>query len=167
LEDEIAWWELTPGQRFEYLQENFRRLQEHDHLRPVSDPPGSTYAMDGAHVSDLTSFLCALGEAINGPRGYFGSTIEAMDDCAVGGFGATPPFTLEMHQARRCREHLDARAMVDWCEDRIAQRSYLDEDGLAWLSYSRENADNEGASLFELILDVLASRGVRVVLVDD
>ena len=72
-----------------------------------------------------------------------------------------------MHQARRCREHLDARAMVDWCEDRIARRSYLDEDGLAWLSYSRENADNEGASLFELILDVLASRGVRVVLVDD
>ncbi|MFD9242801.1 barstar family protein [Streptomyces sp. NPDC059556] len=34
------------------------------------------------------------GEAVNGPGGYFGWNLDALDDCFFGGWGAAPAFTL-------------------------------------------------------------------------
>ncbi|MGW0802654.1 barstar family protein [Nonomuraea sp. NPDC002799] len=45
-----------------------------------------------------------MGEAINGPGGYFGRNLDALDDCLRGGFGARAPFTLfwsDSHVARQ------------------------------------------------------------------
>lgn len=58
------------------------------------EPLGRAYRVDGAHVSDITSYCCALGEAVNGPGGYFGWNLDALADCLRGGFGAAPPFTV-------------------------------------------------------------------------
>lgn len=65
---------------------------------PAGDaPPGSVFDLDGTHVDDRPSFYCALGEAVNGPGGYFGADLDALADCLRGGFGATTPFTLVWH----------------------------------------------------------------------
>ncbi|MEU0544614.1 barstar family protein [Nocardia sp. NPDC005978] len=52
------------------------------------------YTLVGDAVTDIDGFYCALGEAINGPGGYFGWNLDALADCLCGGFGATWPFTL-------------------------------------------------------------------------
>ncbi|MFF7452571.1 MULTISPECIES: barstar family protein [unclassified Streptomyces] len=70
-----------------------RTYQRRGH--PEDAAPGQVFTLDGRQVADINSFYCALGEAINGPGGYFGWNPAAVDDCLRGGFGAKPPFTLE------------------------------------------------------------------------
>ena len=68
-------------------------------------PSGATYHLEGRHIIDLPGFFCALGEAVNGPGGYFGHSEAALSDCLSGRWGALPPFTLVWHDAdvaRRC-----------------------------------------------------------------
>ncbi|MEH0824034.1 MULTISPECIES: barstar family protein [unclassified Micromonospora] len=50
------------------------------------------YYVDGSQMPTTSSFYLALGEAINGPGGYFGSGLSALEDClrnavAVSSFG--------------------------------------------------------------------------------
>lgn len=71
-------------------------------------PPGVTYHLDGRFVTDVEGFYAALGEAINGPGGYFGWHLDAVDDCCGGGFGATTPFRIVWHDAAVARTHLTA-----------------------------------------------------------
>lgn len=58
------------------------------------DEKHGTYFLDATYVTDSTSFFCAIGEAINGPGGYFGFDFMTLRDCLCGGFGAVPPFTI-------------------------------------------------------------------------
>ncbi|KIF70351.1 barnase inhibitor [Streptomyces sp. AcH 505] len=46
-----------------------------------------TYVIDGAEVTDLQRFWQAIGAAVNGPGGYFGSNLDAFADCLSGGYG--------------------------------------------------------------------------------
>ncbi len=66
-------------------------------------PPGTTYHLDGGHITDPPGFFCALGEAVNGPAGYFGWGLDALDDCLCGNWGAGPPLTLVWHDAAIAR----------------------------------------------------------------
>ncbi|MBE1498057.1 RNAse (barnase) inhibitor barstar [Amycolatopsis lexingtonensis] len=75
-------------------------------------PPGACYQVDGTHVADVTSFYCALGEAVNGPGGYFGRNLDALADCLRGGFGATAPFTVVGPEVPRVREVLEAAGVT-------------------------------------------------------
>ncbi|MEW2487071.1 barstar family protein [Streptomyces sp. NPDC048411] len=56
--------------------------------------PAGEYVLAGAHVDDLASFYCAIGEAMNGPGGYYGGNLAALDDCLFGGHGPAAPFRL-------------------------------------------------------------------------
>ena len=70
----------------------------------LDHPPGRVSHLDGTHVTDEVAFYLALGEAINGPGGYFGWNLDALSDCLSGGFGARSPFRLmwnDSHVARR------------------------------------------------------------------
>ncbi|MEV0902428.1 barstar family protein [Actinoplanes sp. NPDC049802] len=69
-------------------------------------PAGATYDLDGRFVTDIEGFYCAIGEAINGPGGYFGWNLDALDDCLHGGFGARIPFRLTWHNSDVARQHL-------------------------------------------------------------
>ncbi|NUT98926.1 MAG: hypothetical protein HOY78_43685 [Saccharothrix sp.] len=71
-------------------------------------PAGATYDLDGRFVTDVEGFYCAIGEAVNGPGGYFGWNLGALADCANGGFGARAPFRLVWHDSAVAREHLVA-----------------------------------------------------------
>ncbi|GAA1038221.1 hypothetical protein GCM10009557_53620 [Virgisporangium ochraceum] len=64
-------------------------------------PPGTTYDLDGRYVTDVEGFYCALGEAVDGPGGYFGWNLDALDDCLGG-----DPFTLVWHDSAVARAHL-------------------------------------------------------------
>ena len=69
-------------------------------------PAGTTYHLDGLTLTTLDSFYCALGEAVNGPGGYFGMNSDALHDCLLGGFGATRPFRLVWHNSSVAQDHL-------------------------------------------------------------
>ena len=169
MKEEVAWWNLTPAERTVYLRENHRRLAQLDAAqRPANDPPGSVYHLDSTHITDFSSFLCALGEAINGPGGYFGSSVRALDDCVVGGFGATPPFTLKVHQPDLCYEYLDSNALAAWCEKQIAHRDPDDgEEGLVWLQTTLGNARKGQANLFDELIHLLERRRITIELPGD
>ncbi|UBU19107.1 barstar family protein [Nonomuraea gerenzanensis] len=69
-------------------------------------PAGTTYHLDGRFVTDIEGFHCAIGEAINGPGGYFGWNLAALGDCLRGRWGAEPPFRIVWHDSDVARRHL-------------------------------------------------------------
>jgi len=70
---------------------------------------GTVFDLDGRFVTDIEGFYCAIGEAINGPGGYFGSNLDDLDECLRhGNCGAQIPFHLIWHDSAVAREHLVA-----------------------------------------------------------
>lgn len=74
--------------------------------RSVDATAGQTFELDGMHITDEASFFCAIGEAVNGPGGYFGAGLDGLSDCLCGGFGAKVPFTLIWKNSSVARAHL-------------------------------------------------------------
>ncbi|WP_151483802.1 barstar family protein [Streptomyces albicerus] len=86
----------------------------HHSFRRLSDArAGTIYEMDGRHIVDESSFYCALGEAVNGPGGYFGWNLSALDDCLCGGWGASRPFVLNWNHSMEARRRILADSNVD------------------------------------------------------
>ncbi|MFF7458893.1 barstar family protein [Kitasatospora sp. NPDC008115] len=67
----------------------------------------TVYILDGTRIRTTDDFWRAIGEAVNGPGGYFGRNPDAFADCLGGGFG-TPDddFTVEWRDHQVSREHL-------------------------------------------------------------
>ncbi|WP_189931821.1 barstar family protein [Streptomyces sulfonofaciens] len=106
------WWPGWPAQRNLWARcgSEGRRywlvtaLENHARARRDPDaPPGTTYHLDGRYVTDESGFYCALGEAVNGPGGYFGHNPDSLIDCLCGHFGARAPFTLVWHDSATAR----------------------------------------------------------------
>jgi hypothetical protein len=87
-------------------------LDNHVHGRQ-DRPPGTTYHLDGHHITDEPGFFCALGEAVNGPGGYFGWGFDALSDCLRGRWGAAGPFALVWHDADVARAGLGTTPHAD------------------------------------------------------
>ena len=85
-----------------------RRVSHHDR------PTGHAYELDGRHITDEPGLYLALEEAVNGPGGYFGSCLAALDDCLRGTFGYTaPPATLLWRNAGTARKYLSRTLTPD------------------------------------------------------
>ncbi|MFD0347246.1 barstar family protein [Kitasatospora aburaviensis] len=56
----------------------------------VTRPEPPVYVLDGSGITDRAAFYTALGSALNGPGGYYGSNLDALADCLHGGFGPAP-----------------------------------------------------------------------------
>lgn len=69
-------------------------------------PAGRAYELDGRQITDEPGLYLALGEAVNGPGGYFGGCLDALTDCLRGSFGYTAPATLLWRDAATARERL-------------------------------------------------------------
>jgi RNAse (barnase) inhibitor barstar len=76
-------------------------------------PAGHGYVLDGRHITDEPGLYLALGEAVNGPGGYFGGCLDALHDCLGGAFGYTAPATLLWRNAATAREHLSHTLTAD------------------------------------------------------
>ncbi|MEV5731055.1 barstar family protein [Streptomyces pharetrae] len=99
-------------------------------------PAGHAYELDGRHVTDEPGLYLALGEAVNGPGGYFGGCLAALDDCLRGTFGYAAPATLLWRDAATARKHL-SQALTP---------------------------DGQPYDLFGVVLDLLAEGGMHVTL---
>ncbi|MFD7031939.1 barstar family protein [Streptomyces sp. NPDC059917] len=100
------------------------------------DRTGGEHHLDGRFVTDVPGLHCAMAEALIGPGRYFGRDRDTFEDCLFGGFGLVPPFTLIWHDGAIAR-----RALADVTDGPDGRLSY-----------------------FEEILQLLAARGVTVVL---
>ncbi|MEU3665409.1 barstar family protein [Streptomyces virginiae] len=64
--------------------------------------------IDGRTTFDASSLYCALGESINGPGGYFGSTLDGLADCLSSSYGTEPPFELVWEYHSESQKNLGA-----------------------------------------------------------
>lgn len=73
----------------------------------LDKPAGTVYHLDGRYVTDYDAFYCAIGEAVNGPGGWFGGDLFWLhENAATGDGGATPGFRLIWHHSEVARTHL-------------------------------------------------------------
>jgi len=119
-------------------------------------------ALDVRDVTDQEGFFCALGDAIQGPGGYFGWDSASFEDCLVGGFGITPPWTLRLGDEEALARVLDARELARWCALALERRRYLDEEGHEWLLRRREEGLRGEGTLWGELREILAHRGVTI-----
>jgi len=81
------------------------------------------YVIDGAQVTTLEDFWRIIGAAVNGPDGYFGGNLDALNDCLRGGFG-TPEdgdFVFEWRNHEASRRDLGYPETVRQLERRLAR----------------------------------------------
>jgi hypothetical protein len=103
------WFSLSHHDRYRRLQ-TVREQWCRRPVRPDADVRGRVVFLDGAWIDDVPSFYLSLGEAMNGPEGYFGGGLYALSDCLCGGFGALPPLTIMLSHFDEVRNALDGRA---------------------------------------------------------
>ncbi len=84
-EDRKAWLNVVMKYHFGYKR---------SYYDPYENISGETYYLDGRNITTFESFFCALGEAINGPGGYYGFDESNILDCLTGGFRVCHPFKL-------------------------------------------------------------------------
>ncbi|MFF5701358.1 barstar family protein [Streptomyces sp. NPDC012794] len=129
------WHELAAADRHAWLSVALWSREYRRQGRPDA-PAGQVFALDGRQIVDRDSFYCAIGEAVNGPGGYFGWNLDALYDCLRGGWGATTPFTLHWDSSAEARMRLVERV---------------------------PSGDRE-VVLFDLLVGILEEQGVSVVL---
>ncbi|GAB7029040.1 barstar family protein [Streptomyces sp. NPDC021749] len=129
------WRELEAADRRAWLAVALWSHRYQRRGRPDA-PAGKVFTLDGRRIVDEDSFYCALGEAINGPGGYFGWNLSALDDCLRGRWGAAPPFTME------------------WQHSAVS-RAFLGD---------RPEVQEEAVTLFGLLLEIFEERGIEVIL---
>lgn len=117
-----------------------------------------TYVIEGAEVTGLERFWQVIGEAVNGPGGYFGSNLDAFADCLSGGMG-TPDdgdFVIEW------RDHaLSARALG---HEETARRLRTALPRVHPTNRARLEADlaaaeaGRGPTLFDHLVEIITER---------
>ncbi|MFC4517986.1 barstar family protein [Streptomyces ehimensis] len=129
------WHEIAPEDRHAWLSVALWSREYQRQGKPDA-PAGQVFTLDGRHIVDRDTFYCAIGEAINGPGGYFGWNLDALDDCLSGGWGAATPFTLHWDFSAEARARLAERVP----------------------------AGDREIVLFDLLLKIFEERGVSVIL---
>jgi hypothetical protein len=126
-------------------------------------PAGTVVDLDGRLVDGLLAFFCAIGEAINGPAGYFGQQLNGFADCAMGGFGIERPWTLHWHESKFAREALGYPETIRHQRELLESGTFVDEEARAVaVSDLAAMLSNEGPTLFDTIVDILRARDVTV-----
>jgi RNAse (barnase) inhibitor barstar len=80
----------------------------------VEDRPNREITLDGLTFHDIPSFYLAIGEAINGPAGYFGQCLDSLKDCFCGGFGIALPVKITIVNCEAARLNLGFEAQRAW-----------------------------------------------------
>ena len=75
--------------------------------------------MDGRRISSVQDFYREIGRSVNGPGGYFGKNLDALNDCLRGGFGTPPDRALAFEW-----QHSDV-SRRRWTGDEEGHRSFV------------------------------------------
>jgi RNAse (barnase) inhibitor barstar len=123
-------------------------MQDQQLQRPV-------YVIRGERVKSLEDFYREIGEAINGPGGYFGTNLDALWDCLRGGFG-TPEeggYALRWLNAETSRQALGFDETIRQLERRLEHsHSSSHADIQARLARAKRH---EGPTVFDWVIDLL------------
>lgn len=117
------------------------------------------YVIDGAVTRTLEGFYAAVGEAVNGPGGYFGTNLDALSDCLTGGFG-TPEdddFAFIWVNADEAREHLGYMETARQLTLRLA-RCHPSNRGRVARDLSNAEA-GVGPTVYDWLIDLFAGQG--------
>lgn len=122
-------------------------------LEPAQQRP--IYVIHGERVGSLEDFYREIGEAINGPGGYFGTNLDALRDCLSGGFG-TPKeggYIIRWVHAEQSRQTLGYAETIRQLERRLKHsHSSWHADIEVQLARAKRR---EGPTVFEWVVDVL------------
>jgi len=126
-------------------------------LSKTKDP---IYELEGKNISDYSSFYCALGEAINGPRGYFGANLDGLRDVLLDGLDGASPFRLIWKNSDVARKNLNREAWdKEWeVQDKQLLHDYNDSTNMNIAN--RNMSDGDG--LFESVFEMLIESGINV-----
>ena len=108
--NEPTWFRLSYRARYKRLNKVFRKWFSRHHNQEAVR--GRTIHLDGSWITDVPSFYLSIGEAVNGRDGYFGTSLDALDDCLCGSFGVLPPLTIHLSHYNRVRAALDCRSWI-------------------------------------------------------
>lgn len=115
-----------------------------------------TFYLDGTYITDYPSFFIAVGEAINGPGGYYGSTLDGFEDClCCGEFGTWGEFTIVWKNYQVAKEHLDLKA---WQRE-VAHRMIMESRSLDGSEYGKDTS----GPLLSVIENIFEERGVTII----
>ncbi|MEW1724115.1 barstar family protein [Streptomyces sp. NPDC093109] len=125
-----------------------------------------TYVIDGAEVTGLDRFWPAIGAAVNGPGGYFGSNLDALADCLSGGYG-TPDdgdFVIEWRRHDLSRRALGHEETVRTLQRRLERAHPSNQPAL------RERLDaaraGRGPTVFDELVQVIEEAAPGVLRLD-
>ncbi|HRI62680.1 MAG TPA: barstar family protein [Polyangium sp.] len=124
---------------------------------------GTIVELDGRCIDGLDAFFCAIGEAVNGPAGYFGKNLNGFADCAMGGFGITPPWILRWHYSEVARKALGYEETLRHERELYNHGDSLDDEArTAGMAKIEELSNGLGPTLFDAIIEILNERGIAV-----
>ena len=161
------WKQLDRAGRVGWLRSSFAKAFANPSRGRLPDAPSKRLVLDATGIVDAEGFFCAMGEAVNGPGGYFGQHLLGFSDCVVGGFGIDPPWELRIvgtEELRRVlgREESIRHAIAD-IEDAARVPGAHEELILDSARRVAGIANGSVALLFDDIVDTLRERRVAVV----
>jgi hypothetical protein len=112
------------------------------------------HGIDGRRIGSLEDFCLVMGEAVNGPGGYFGLNLDAFNDCLSGGFG-TPEdgdYVVEWHYHEQSRVALGHPETVRQLELRLA-RCYPSNRPAVRADLKAARA-GQGPAVFDWLVDI-------------
>lgn len=121
-----------------------------------------TYVIHGAEVTGLERFWQLIGEAVNGPDGYFGRNLDAFADCLSGGYG-TPDdrdFVIEWHDHALSRRALGHQETARQLRLRLAR---VPEVNRASVQGKLDEAEaGRGPTVFDWLTEIIDERAPGV-----
>lgn len=114
-----------------------------------------TYVIDGSEVTGLERFWQLIGEAVNGPGGYFGRNPDSFADCLRGGMG-TPDddgFVIEWRDHTRSATALGHQETARYLRGLLGR---ADPGNLPGLRRELARADaGQGPTLFDRLVEII------------
>lgn len=153
-----AWRSLLPKEREAWLDAASRRFFDETTRVKVNCDPGREIVLDGAEVDGRLGFYCAMGEAVNGPGGYFGRSLQGFDDALFGGFGLETPCTILWKNSGASLRHLGSEALLEMLENEL--RPKIDDrsgEGQAWINAAMQGGMGGTRTLFDEIVQSIRS----------
>jgi len=111
-----------------------------------------------------------IGEAVNGPNGYFGRSLIGFYDCLYGGFGVERPFTVRWENCGISRQALDHGEMVKIAQEYLGKKYYFeegDEDHLYAVNRLEQAKQQKGPTAFDTLVENIQSvPGIHLKLIE-
>lgn len=111
-------WRLQPAEWHRSWIHVAQRAWFHEHRDAgrAAELQGQPAVLDGRGLDNRDGFWCALGEAVNGVGGYFGSSLGGLEDCLRSSSTDEFPFTLEWRDIEDSRTALGGTFVQMVCD---------------------------------------------------